>query len=56
MFGARFYGPRYFGDGGDAAPPAPTGQVPRATRNRLGHRVNYVHRAVWIVLSLGGLV
>lgn len=59
MFGRRYwsgsyFGPRYWGDGGSGVP-VPSGQTPRATRYRLGHRVDWVHHAIWLVLSVGGL-
>ncbi len=37
------------------AAPTPTGQVPRPSRYRGGHRVNYYHPSLWaaVWLSLG---
>lgn len=52
-WGGRYYGPAYWGDGSDTPPESPAGQIPKATRLRVGHRTNWVHRVVMAVA--GGL-
>lgn len=51
----EFFAPRYWAKVG-ATPTPPSGQSPSATRYRDGHRVNWVHRVVWIVATLGAFV
>ena len=51
-FGGRYFGPAYWGDGGDIV--VETGQTPRATRYRRGYRANWRHGVAALLVMLGG--